>query len=152
MRVLVIDDEEGIRAVFRDFLEALGYEADVAAGGEEGLALFDRHRHGLVLTDLLMPGMSGLEVARAIRARCPETPIVVISGSADALDRERIEASGFTFLAKPVGFPEFMNAVTVDRRGKRCAGSFTRGGQGPPRTPPADGPLSPDGAGFMRDA
>ncbi len=61
MRVLVIDDEAGISSVFRDFLDVLGHTADVAASGEEGVALFDRHRHDLVLTDLFMPGMSGLE-------------------------------------------------------------------------------------------
>ncbi len=116
MRVLVIDDEGGIRALFSDFLEVLGHQADVAASGEEGLDLFDPCRHDLVLTDLLMPGMSGLEVADTIRARCPATPIVVISGSADALDIQRIRGAGFLFLQKPVSIKEFMNTVATASR------------------------------------
>jgi CheY-like chemotaxis protein len=73
MRVLFIDDEAGVRAIFRDFLDILGHEVDAAASGEERLALFDRDRHDLVLTDRFMSGMSGPEVAHAIRARCPGT-------------------------------------------------------------------------------
>ena len=81
MKVLVIEDEPQIREIFVEFLELLGHEADVAVDGREGLARFDPLVHKIVITDFLMPGLTGLEIAEAIRARSRTTPIVMISGS-----------------------------------------------------------------------
>jgi CheY-like chemotaxis protein len=111
MRVLVIEDEAVVRTIFGEFLDRLGHEADMAANGHEGLALLGRHQYDLVLTDLFMPGMSGLEVAGAIRARSPRIPIIIISGAAAEDDWHRIEAAGFPFLHKPIGINEFNDAV-----------------------------------------
>ena len=61
--------EPQIRDIFAQFLELLGHEADVAADGREGLARFDPLVHEIVITDFVMPGLTGLEVAEAIRAR-----------------------------------------------------------------------------------
>ena len=69
VKVLVIDDQPLLRDVLAEFLELLGHEADLAADGREGLARFDPSVHQIVLTDFLMPGLTGLEVAAAIRAR-----------------------------------------------------------------------------------
>jgi two-component system, chemotaxis family, sensor kinase CheA len=68
VKVLVIDDEPLVRDLVAEFLELLGHEADLAADGHEGLARFDPVVHGIVLTDFLTPGLTGLEVAAAIRA------------------------------------------------------------------------------------
>ncbi len=111
MRVLVIDDDACIRAMFCEFLDILGHEADPAARGDEGLALFDSHRYDTVLTDLCMPGMSGLEVAHAIRARCPGMPVMITSGFASDDDLQHIEAAGLRFLQKPVGINELSDAM-----------------------------------------
>ena len=77
------EDEPLIRDIYAAFLALLGHEADVTADGREGLARFDPLVHKLVITDFLMPGVTGLEIAEAIQARSPTTPIVLISGSAD---------------------------------------------------------------------
>jgi CheY-like chemotaxis protein len=84
--VLVIDDESLLRDLWAEFLELLGHAADVAVDGPEGLARFDPRVHQAVLTDFLMPGMTGLEVAEAIRATGCMTPIVMISGCASPDD------------------------------------------------------------------
>jgi CheY-like chemotaxis protein len=76
VKVLVIDDQAPLWDLFAEFLELLGHEADLAADGHEGLARFDPLVHQIVLTDFLMPGLTGLEVAAAIRARSRSTPIV----------------------------------------------------------------------------
>ena len=94
MKVLVIEDEPQIRDIFAEFVELLGHEADVAADGREGLARFDPLVHKLVVTDFLMPGLTGLEIAEAIRARSRTTPIVLISGSAAAAGRAASRAGG----------------------------------------------------------
>ena len=69
LKVLVIDDQPPLRHLFAAFLELLGHEVDLAADGREGLARFDPHVHQAVLTDFLMPELTGLDVAAAIRAR-----------------------------------------------------------------------------------
>jgi CheY-like chemotaxis protein len=107
MKVLVIDDEPLIADIFARFLELLGHEADVAADGRDGLARFDPLVHQAVVTDFLMPGLTGLQVAEAIRARSPTTPIVLISGSASPQDERRAGQAGLSFLYKPISFAQF---------------------------------------------
>ena len=63
MKVLVVEDEPLIRDIFAEFLELLGYEADVTANGREGLKRFDPLVHKIVITDFLMPGLTGMEIA-----------------------------------------------------------------------------------------
>jgi CheY-like chemotaxis protein len=114
MRVLVIDDEEGIRDLFKEYLGILGHDADVAGDGAGGLALLGERRYDLVLTDLVMPGMSGLAVAQAVRRQLPELRIIVISGSADQFDIQQAEHAGFGYLHKPMSFAQFRRAVCPD--------------------------------------
>jgi DNA-binding response OmpR family regulator len=107
MKVLVIEDELEIRAIFAKFLEMLGHEVDVAVDGCDGLARFDPLVHQIVVTDFLMPGLTGLEVAKAIRARSGTTPIVIISGSGDHHAERRAALAGLRYLRKPVAFAQF---------------------------------------------
>jgi len=73
-KILLVDDNAVVRDMLVDLVESLGYVADAAGGGAEALALFDQNRYDIVLTDLLMPGMSGWEVLAAIRQRDPRMP------------------------------------------------------------------------------
>ena len=119
MKVLVIEDEPQIREIFAEFVELLGHEADVAVDGRDGLARFDPLVHRIVVTDFLMPGLTGLEIAEAIQARSPTTPIVLISGSAEEADVRRAAEAGLRFLRKPVSFAQFkaMLAAVVESAG-----------------------------------
>ena len=81
-RILVIDDEAAIRDSLRMTLEYEGYEFIGAATGQEGLALAERESPDLVLLDVKMPGMDGLEVLDRLRSMNDGIPIVVISGHA----------------------------------------------------------------------
>ena len=119
MKVLVIEDEPQIRDIFAEFVELLGHEADVAVDGRDGLARFDPLVHKIVVTDFLMPGLTGLEIAEAIRARSRTTPIVMISGSAAPQDERRAGQAGLRFLHKPISFAQFaaMMAEVVEYSG-----------------------------------
>jgi PAS domain S-box-containing protein len=84
-RVLLVDDEDIVRASTAGMLSELGYEVVEAASAEEALSLLDREPHiDGIITDHLMPGMSGVELAQAIRARRPGTPVLLLSGFAEA--------------------------------------------------------------------
>jgi CheY-like chemotaxis protein len=112
VKVLVIDDQPPIRDLFAEFLALLGHAAFLAADGQEGLARFDPLIHQVVLTDFLMPGLTGLEVAAAIRARGCTTPIVVISGCATPDDERQAIEAGLRFMCKPVTFAQFEAMMT----------------------------------------
>lgn len=110
-RVLLIDDDRWVRALFTDVLAAMGCQVDAAASGEEGLALFAQGGYQLIITDLEMAGVGGLEVARTVRGDMCGVPVIVVTGSADRLDELRQRLHGCTVLGKPVRLPDFQNAV-----------------------------------------
>jgi two-component system capsular synthesis sensor histidine kinase RcsC len=111
LKVLVIEDQPLLLDVFAEFLEVLGYESDLAADGREGLARFDPLVHQAVVTDFLMPELTGLDLAEAIRARGCTTPIVMLSGHAEPDDQRRAVQAGLRFLRKPVSFRQFEAAM-----------------------------------------
>lgn len=79
-RILVIDDEADVRETTADLLAAEGHRVSQAASGAEGVSIFRAQRHDVVFTDLGMPGMNGWEVAEAIKALDPATPVVLLTG------------------------------------------------------------------------
>jgi CheY-like chemotaxis protein len=109
-RVLVIDDERSIREMFRDFLRVLGCRPECVASGVEALARFEPGQYDLILTDLMMPELSGLDVAAAIRDRDRTVPIVMITGS-DFPRGKALEALGMVVLQKPITFEAFKTAI-----------------------------------------
>ena len=100
-KILLVDDNTVVRDMLVDLVGSLGYHADAAAGGEEALAMFDRGQYGMVLTDLLMPGMSGWDVLTALRQRDPHVPVVIVTGSPVVGD-PRASQPGVAVLKKPV--------------------------------------------------
>lgn len=79
-RILIVDDEECITRVLRDFFETEGFEVFQAADGRGALKLARKGRFDVVLTDLNMPGQDGLEVLRQIRHISPQTAVLIFSG------------------------------------------------------------------------
>ena len=87
-KILVIDDEEDIRVVLQQVLELEGYEVAVAADGREGLAMLDQDGADLVITDVIMPGMDGVETLEHVREKWPDMPVIVISGGGNVAPME----------------------------------------------------------------
>src|ERR671923_2865249 len=101
-RILVIDDEAAIRDSLRMTLEYEGYEFIGAATGQEGLSLAEREAPDLVLLDVKMPGMDGLEVLDRLRAMNESLPVVVISGHGTiGTAVEATKKGAFDFIEKP---------------------------------------------------
>jgi len=105
-RILVVDDEEGLREFLAEALEDDGHTAVAAADGEEALALVRAQGFDLVLTDLRMPGLDGLELLRRLRSEQPETEVLMLTahGSVDAAV-EAMKLGAFDFLQKPISSP-----------------------------------------------
>jgi len=102
-KVLHIDAEPLIRIVTSEHLVGLGHEFLEAADGDEGLALFRRHRPDIVLCELRMPENDGFWVVEQVAIESPETPVLIISGTADIVEVTRCMRLGaWDFLSKPV--------------------------------------------------
>ncbi len=102
-RILVVDDDSPIRETFSTYLKFLGYETAVAAEGQEGLAVCASFNPDLVLTDLQMPVMGGLEFLRHLREAQPDLPVIVISGAMEfSAVVEALKLGAWDYLTKPL--------------------------------------------------
>ena len=100
--VLIVDDEPNIRRVLAAMLKREGYETTAAADGEQALAVLHRTPVDVVVTDLVMPRIGGLELLREVRARHPDVPVIMITahGTVDTAV-EAMKAGAFDYIAKP---------------------------------------------------
>jgi CheY-like chemotaxis protein len=119
MKILVIDDEPAVRELFQVALGSWGYDVETAASGADGLERFRRDDYPVVLTDYLMPGMTGFEMALEMQRQAPHVQVILITGS--ALDAQLAAARelNFTILLKPVNLWDLKAAVdqAAARRG-----------------------------------
>ena len=102
-KILVIDDEESIRRLLKVSLTHKGYEVVLAEDGEKGVKAFQQTSPPIVLTDVKMPGMDGIEVLKEIKRLDPDTQVIVITGHGDmeaAIQALKLDASDF--INKPV--------------------------------------------------
>ena len=101
-RVLVVDDEPVVTSMVCDVLATVGYVVASAASGEKALNLVPTFNPSVVLLDLAMPGMSGMEVLQHLRREYPHIPVVILSGNQDAeVKRRALEAGACDYLTKP---------------------------------------------------
>lgn len=115
-RILAVDDERQITRMLRMALQSSGYVVDTAANGIEALQKFEAQRPDLVITDLAMPGMDGLELTRTIR-RLAATPIIVLSvRDADAMKINALDDGADDYLTKPFSIPELQARVRAHLR------------------------------------
>ncbi|MER3404638.1 MAG: response regulator [Chloroflexota bacterium] len=120
--ILAIDDEISLCHMLGFMLRVDGYEVVSCASGEEGLALFREREFDAVFTDLGMPGMSGWEVARAIKALAPDVPVVLVTGWGVELEQESLAENGVDLLVcKPFRTSDVRRVVAEAMRLRRQA-------------------------------
>jgi len=116
MRILVVDDEKQITRVLKTSLQSHGYEVHVAQNGLEALRLYEQSAPDLVVTDLSMPEMDGVELTQAIR-RMGSTPIIVLSvREQDAAKVLALDSGADDYVTKPFSMPELLARVRVQLR------------------------------------
>lgn len=116
MRILVVDDEPQITRVLRTSLASNGHEVTVAQDGAEAIELFLKAQPELVITDLAMPGMDGIELTRAIRKRSPVPVIVLSVRSQDWQKVAALDEGADDYIIKPFSIQELMARVRVQMR------------------------------------
>lgn len=113
-RILVVDDDESLRRVTQVQLQQSSYDVTTASGGNEALALLERFPADLVITDLKMPGMSGLDLLKRIRSEYPEIVILMVTAFGTIENAvEAMRAGAYDYITKPVQVEELR--ITVSR-------------------------------------
>ena len=117
--VLIVEDDRDVRTIYSSLLIHNGYRTLIAANGDDALAAAKAHSPNLALVDIMLPGISGREVAAWLRERCPETKIIFVT-ALDSIEVavEEMHRGAFYYLTKPVRFRELLE--TVERAWAAC--------------------------------
>jgi DNA-binding response OmpR family regulator len=119
-RILVVDDEEGILSFVSRSLRNEGYTVDLAADAGAGLEAATRNGYDLIILDLLLPGMSGMDLLRELIARNPNQCVIVLSALTDTQSKvASLELGAEDYLAKPFSFEELLARVHARLRENR---------------------------------
>jgi CheY-like chemotaxis protein len=111
-RLLLVEDDDSVRQLMAESLEAIGYAVTQAADGETALTMLRKNLPDLLITDYLMPGMTGAELMQKVRVQAPELPMIIATGYADMKAIEEVIGEN-QLLRKP--FPLAELAATVAR-------------------------------------
>jgi len=130
-RILIVDDEQSVREVLSEYFMEQGYSVESAGGGEEALAIVQRSTPDLVLLDVRMPGMDGVETLRRIRNAAPDVSVIMVTANEDvALARETLKLGALDYVAKPFDFVYLERAIMA---------GLARSGGGSASATPASG-------------
>src|SRR4051794_4460784 len=120
MRILVIEDDREAATWLIKGLTESGHVADLAADGEEGLALARERIHDVMVIDRMLPGFDGLTIIRTLRAEGNKTPAIILSALGEVDERVKgLRAGGDDYLAKPYAFSELL--ARIENLGRRAA-------------------------------
>ena len=112
-KALVVDDEPTVRETVAAFLSVHGFQVVTAVSGEQALEVFAAEAPDVVIVDLKMPGLNGMEVLRRIKATAPEVPVILVSGYGEIrLAVEAMRLGAFDFMAKPFQAEDLIGTVS----------------------------------------
>src|SRR5687767_8566759 len=113
-RILIVDDDHGQRSLLETFLRSHGYQTQSAASGEAALQLLSEERFDLMVSDVRMPGMSGLETLRRVRQKHLALPVLLVTAFADIRSAVTAMRDGaVNYLAKPIDLDELITSVRL---------------------------------------
>jgi len=113
LRVLLVEDTDDLRVLYSRVLRRQGFQVSEACNGLEALSRLDDLNPDLVLTDIMMPVLDGIELIRRIRSipELEETPVVAITGSGNEIEQRARDAGAVDVLAKPLKLPELLERL-----------------------------------------
>jgi DNA-binding NtrC family response regulator len=104
-QILVVDDETAVREMLIEFLADHGYSAHGAENGEAALSMVSRLKPEVILLDIAMPGLNGIETLKRLRQKAPRSAVIMISGHADQeMALEALDHGAYDFIQKPLDF------------------------------------------------
>ena len=132
-KILVVDDDPEVRMATRDFLSSKGYEVVVAEGGREALRLLDASPPDVVLLDVAMPDMDGMETLKRIVAAHPTMPVIMVTANADIeITSKVLQLGAADYVPKPFDLDYLDQAISIQLSAGR--GTSPGGSAGRPTT------------------
>jgi CheY-like chemotaxis protein len=110
-RILIADDEEGIRSLLAMALETYDYEIDIVENGLEAINNIYKRSYDLIITDYMMPEMDGLELTKRIRSEYPSIPILIVT--ANGPEHDFLESGATLYIEKPFSILEIQNIIKM---------------------------------------
>ena len=128
MRILVVEDERKVAEMVARGLKAERYAVDVAARGDDGWTMASTYHYDLIVLDLMLPGIGGLELLKRIRQKDPQVPVLILTArDATSSKVENFEAGADDYLTKPFAFAELQVRIkSLLRRGPVSQSSIVR--------------------------
>ena len=140
-RLLIVDDETPVLEVLSEYFTGQGYDVETASNGKEALEAVGRRRPDVVLLDIRMPGMDGVELLRRLRDLDAGLAVIMVTANEDvALARETLKAGAFDYVAKPFDFKYLDQAVAAGMMVAATAARPTMAEPAPPAAPAGDDP------------
>lgn len=125
--ILVVDDDRGSREMLRDCLERIGYAVVEAADGEEALKRFVPGKFEVVLSDIVMPGINGIDLFRRIKSRDDNIVFILITGHPNVEDAVRtIQNGAYDYITKPFRFEDLKIKIDRAAEARRMDSSFRK--------------------------
>ena len=110
--ILIVDDEEDLASTLAERLELRGFQVTAVTSGAEALGLFSENRFSVLILDVKMPGIGGLELMARIKQEQPDLPVILFTGHSSLADAQRgIEEGAFAYLQKPIKIDKLLETV-----------------------------------------
>jgi DNA-binding NtrC family response regulator len=111
-RILIIEDDEEMRALLRDVIEEEGYQTDSVNNGSEAYRKLVKEPSDLIITDVRMPGLTGLDILPGMKKLQPEAPVIVITAfGSEEIQRKAFEKGARAYLEKPIHFQNLRTLI-----------------------------------------
>ena len=131
-RILIIEDNRDLASLLEVHLRDLSYESEVAGDGVSGLAIAEAKQFDLIILDLMLPGLDGVEICKRLRARHSYTPILMLTSRSSELDRVLgLEIGADDYVTKPFSIVELLARVKALLRRVELLGREQKTGEGP---------------------
>lgn len=111
-KIMLVDDEIDLIEIYADLLTAKGYDVDLAQAGLEARELILAGHYDLVISDIRMPDIDGIELMQLIKSKIPDLGFIIISGFSDYNENEILQKGAFKFLHKPLKSVNLTSSVT----------------------------------------
>ena len=112
IKVLLVDDEEEFVTTLAERLEMRAFEARVATSGDQALSLVQEQKFDLIVLDVMMPGIGGLEVMKQVKSTYPEMPVILLTGHGSTKEgMEGMQEGAFDYLMKPLDIDELTTKI-----------------------------------------
>lgn len=112
LKILLVDDEKEFTSTLAERLELRGHETTTADDGESGLALLENEAFDVVVLDLMMPGLGGLDTLKHIRNQVPDLPVILLTGHGSAREgMEGMRLGAFDYLMKPLNIDDLLDKL-----------------------------------------